>query len=576
MSWLTYTPLVWPIVGSAVFIASVAAYIWRQHGTAAGARPLSLSAFLLAAVCLLVAAEVSTTDAQVLAAWFVLADAIMLPAALFALWFALEYAGLRDRVPSPVVTLLIVSVGIRALLMLVDLRLVLDDQDPLVGGVGHQLGLLGLAFAVMVLGSLLLATTVLVLLFIRSPAHRIPVALILVGHVGVRVAYLYVALGSGDASRAVLGVLAFDVVAVLYAIALTRFHLFDLVLVARETIVSQMPDPTFVLDRGGRIAWLNPAAERFLGVSASGASGKPTQAVLGPFPILLDAIAQPAPTSAEFVTGPEADPRSWELRATPLHDRRGAPIGRMALLHDITELRRAEAALVRHERALTVAREREHMARDLHDSIGQVLAHAAMQADAARRLLSDRRLVEAESLLERLAEVARDSHREVRGYIFELNAGTSPGKPLVDTLRHYIDSFSRHHGIPTELSVGRSEAEFELATEDEIQVFHVIQEALSNAQRHAHPSVIHVRLESDPSQLRVEIADDGRGFDVRAVDEVGFGLRFMRARAVELGGRLVLSSEPGRGTQLVLEVPRPTAASVAPGSELPVALGAVS
>jgi PAS domain S-box-containing protein len=576
VSWFAYTPLVWPILASTVFIASVAAYIWRQHRTAAGARPLALSAFLLAVVCLLVAAEISTADPRVLAMWFVLADAIMLPAALFALWFALEYAGLRDRVPSVVVKLLIVAVVARTFLMLVDLRIVLQGQGPLVGGVGQELGPLGLAFAVLVLGSLLLGTTVLALLFVRSPAHRAPVALILAGHVGVRAAYLYVALGSGDASRAVLGVLAFDAVAVVYAIALTRFRLFDLVPVARETIISQMPDPIFVLDRWDRTAALNPAAERLLGSSASSASGRTAQAVLEPFPQLVEALAEPDLDSAEIVTGSGAEARSWELRASPLHDGRGSPIGRLAVLHDVTEVRRAEAALLRHERALAAAREREHMARDLHDSIGQVLAHAAMQSDAARRLLADGRVSEAELLLERLADVARESHREVRGYIEGLQAAPSDRRPLADALRRYLDRFSQHHAIATELSIEQPDAESSLAADEELQVFHVVQEALSNARRHADAALIRVRLETGPSRLRVEVADDGRGFDVDSVDGKGLGLRFMHERAAELGGHFSLSSEPGEGTRLVLDVPHPASHSAMSRSDQTVAPGGAS
>ena len=576
MSWFAYTPLVWPILASTVFIASVAAYIWGQHRTAAGARPLSLSAFLLAVVCLLVAAEVSTSDPRILAMWFVLADAIMLPAALFALWFALEYAGLRDRVPSVVVPVLIVAVVARMLFMLVDLRLVLDGQDPLVGGVGQELGSLGLFFAVLVLGSLLFGTAVLALLFVRSPAHRAPVALILAGHVGVRVAYLYVALGSGDASRALVGVLAFDAVAVVYAIALTRFRLFDPVPAARETIISQMPDPMFVLDRWDRTAALNPAAERLLGTSASSASGKPARAILGPFPQLVEALTGPDLDAAEIVTGSGDEARVWELRATPLHDGRGSPIGRLAVLHDVTEMRRAEAALLRHERALAVAREREHMARDLHDSIGQVLAHDAMQADAARRHLAEGRVAEADALLRRLADVARDSHREVRGYIEGLHAAPSDRQPLADALRRYLDRFSQQHGIATELSIEPPDTESSLAADEELQVFHVVQEALSNARRHADPSRIRVRLESGPSRLRVVVADDGRGFDVDTVDGKGLGLRFMHERASELGGHLSLLSERGEGTRLVLDVPQPVSRSATSHTDQTVVLGGAS
>jgi signal transduction histidine kinase len=276
------------------------------------------------------------------------------------------------------------------------------------------------------------------------------------------------------------------------------------------------------------------------------------------------------------VTGSGDEARTWELRATPLRDGRGSPIGRLAVLHDVTEMRRAEAALLRHERALAAAREREHMARDLHDSIGQLLAHDAMQADAARQHLAEGRVREAEVLLERLAAVARDSHREVRGYIHELHAGPSDGQPLADTLRRYLDGLTEHHGIATEFTIEQPDAEFSLAADEEMQVFHVVQEALSNARRHAHASVIAVRLETNLSRLRVVVADDGRGFDVGEVDGKSLGLRFMHERAAELGGHLSLSSEPGEGTRLVLDVPHPASRSTASRSDQPVALGGAS
>ena len=345
---------------------------------------------------------------------------------------------------------------------------------------------------------------------------------------------------------------------------------------ARETIINQMPDPVLVLDRQNRIATLNPAAERLLGTTASSASGKPARAVLGAFPQLVEALATPDLDTAEIVTGSGAEARSLELHVTPLHGGRGSPIGRLAMLHDLTEMRRAEAALLRHERALAAAREREHMARDLHDSIGQVLAHAAMQSDAARQHLAEGRVTEADQLLRRLADVARDSHREVRGYIHELHAGPSEGQTLADTLRRYLDGFSRHHEISTELSIDQPDAGLALATDEQMQVFHVVQEALSNARRHADASLIRVQLGGDPSRLLLEVTDDGLGFDVDTVNGQGLGLRFMHERAAELGGRLLLSSRIGEGTRVVLDVPRLASDVGALGSERPVAPGGAS
>jgi PAS domain S-box-containing protein len=554
MTWYAYTPLVWPVLASVVFVGAISAYLWRRRETA-GALPLSLAGFLVALLCLLIAAQVATRDPLVLEVWFVVAGALMLPAAVLALWFALEYAGLRDRLTRPVVVVLVVPVVARMALLLVDVPLVLGGEPPLAGGLERALGPLGLVFGVFGMVVLLLATAVLIVLFVRSPAHRVPVALILVGHVGVRIAYALTAFGDAEPGRSLVAVLAFDALAALYAVALTRFRLFDLVPVARETIVERMPDPVLVLDRWGQLVELNPAAKRLLGTPRAEARGRHARDVLESFPQLLDAIAAPGAGSREVTVETSAGPRCLDVRTSPLGDWRGSPIGRLVALHDITALREAEASLVLHERALAAAREREHLARDLHDTTGQALAYAGMQSEAARRLLADGRAAEADATLQRLAAVARESHRELRGYILELNAGPSARQPLVESLRRYLDRFSEHYGIRGELRVADGFPAAELPGDDGVQVFRVVQEALANARRHAEAGAVRVALEGDGSCARFSVADDGRGFDVGALDGTGFGLRFMRERADELGGHLAVSSSPGQGTRVVLEVP---------------------
>jgi PAS domain S-box-containing protein len=554
MSWYAYTPWIWPVLASVIFIGALSVYLWHRRDTP-GALPLSLAAFLVALLCLVVGGEISTTDPTVLRLWFMVGDALMLPAAILALWFVLEYAGLRHLLTRVVVAFLLGSMIARAALLLLDGGLLMGGRDPLVGGLGTELGPLGAVFTVYAISLLLIATAVFVVLFIRSPAHRVPVALILLGQAGVRVAYILASTGSGEIHWALLGVLAFDVLAVMYVIALTRFRLFDLVPVARQTIVEQMPDAMLVLDHRGCMAEMNGAAERLLERRADEVRGDAADVVLGSFPELLDLVTSPVPASAEVAIETSAGPRSWQAGSTVLTDWRGAPIGRLVVLHDISELRRAEALLLQHERALIAVRERVHMARDLHDTIGQVLAYASMQADAARRLLAEGRAREADDRLARLADVAREAHGEVRGYILELNAGPSTRQPLGDTLRQYLDSFSAHYGIRTELRVDGRFAGDELAGDAQVQVFRIVQEALANARRHADARTVRVELDGGPSRIRVLVEDDGRGFEVGAVDGDGhFGLRFMRERAEELGARLAVLSRPGDGTRVVLDL----------------------
>jgi signal transduction histidine kinase len=88
-----------------------------------------------------------------------------------------------------------------------------------------------------------------------------------------------------------------------------------------------------------------------------------------------------------------------------------------------------------------------------------------------------------------------------------------------------------------------------------LEVYRVAQEALGNAVRHAHAHEIAIRIERAPHGLRLQIHDDGIGFDPRHVDPRGLGLTGMRERAALLGGRLRVASRPGSGTRVVLLVP---------------------
>lgn len=156
-------------------------------------------------------------------------DALVLPAAILALVFALDYAGLGHHLTRRIRALLIGSVVVRLALLAVARPYLRNGDEPVVGGIGHELGPLGVLFGAYGLAILLVATGVFVMLFIRSPAHRLPVALILVGQVGVRMAYLLGSTISAQMDVVLLTVLAFDLLALMYVIALTRLRLFDLV-----------------------------------------------------------------------------------------------------------------------------------------------------------------------------------------------------------------------------------------------------------------------------------------------------------------------------------------------------------
>jgi signal transduction histidine kinase len=105
------------------------------------------------------------------------------------------------------------------------------------------------------------------------------------------------------------------------------------------------------------------------------------------------------------------------------------------------------------------------------------------------------------------------------------------------------------------IAVNGPDAHLPLGPEVEEQLYRLGQEALANVVKHARASNATVRIAVNDDTVLMEVSDDGRGFDPAAVGRDHFGLRSMRGRAADLGGRLKVTSTPGRGTVLRVEVP---------------------
>jgi signal transduction histidine kinase len=134
--------------------------------------------------------------------------------------------------------------------------------------------------------------------------------------------------------------------------------------------------------------------------------------------------------------------------------------------------------------------------------------------------------------------------------------GPSQNQPFFPALRQYVNSFSMQYGIQAALSIGDELKDADFGSEARLQIFRIIQEALSNARRHAAARTVQVIFQAMDCSVCVKIQDDGCGFDVgQPTRPNGFGLDFMRERAERLGGDLQIQSKPGLGTCVIVEVP---------------------
>jgi len=211
------------------------------------------------------------------------------------------------------------------------------------------------------------------------------------------------------------------------------------------------------------------------------------------------------------------------------------------------------ARLHERSRELSIVEERNRLARELHDSVTQRLFGVVLAAESAATLL-ERSPAAAADEIARVRELARGAMDELRAVVFELRPASLEAEGLAAALRKHVDVLRRVSRSRIELRVGDPPR---LGAEDSGQVFRIAQEALQNALRHAGAEHIEVRLEDGRGRLRLSVADDGRGFDAaaRAVRGRRLGLTSMEERAAELGGRLAISSRPGSGTRVELEVP---------------------
>jgi signal transduction histidine kinase len=220
-----------------------------------------------------------------------------------------------------------------------------------------------------------------------------------------------------------------------------------------------------------------------------------------------------------------------------------------ALLRAESELRLLSAALMTMQEM-----ERKRIATELHDSIGQSLSAlgfgVGVALDAARG--GDTRL--ACDMLEKLAPQVKETIAEVRRIAMDLCPATLDDLGIVGTLSWFFREFRAiHPGLSLLTEVDLDERD--VATALRTAVFRVVQEAMNNVVKHARATEIHIRLWRGESDILLEVADNGRGFDALEksrpeMSAPSMGLKGMRDRVEFSGGRFRLESEPGKGTKI--------------------------
>jgi PAS domain S-box-containing protein len=321
-------------------------------------------------------------------------------------------------------------------------------------------------------------------------------------------------------------------------------------------LLENMADAVLATDAKFVLTAWNTGAEEMFGWAAPEAIGRPVYEVL---PQGYGDAQQGEELQDLVQTGRWRDERVWYAKDGSPVDAEGLTVairgehdqtvGYLCIMRDLTERRRAEAALREAQREAREA-ERRRIARDLHDDALQELTDALIHAQGARSQgLAPDAVAELVSMLQRVGQALREA-------IVDLRLTDQESRPFTEALRALVD-------VHREMAVGytmvldiAADTPADLPAAKRREALRIVGEALTNARRHSGARSIRVSAGRSEAGVLVEIVDDGHGFDTTSTPPgpARAGLTGMRERAALVDGRLTVRSSPGTGTTVHLEL----------------------
>jgi PAS domain S-box-containing protein len=315
-----------------------------------------------------------------------------------------------------------------------------------------------------------------------------------------------------------------------------------------RTLIEAIPDPLFVLTAEGRfleiivqepnLLW--QPIEEMIGKTMHQLEKEQADEFLGYIQqVLRTQQILTVEYSYTFLNGREA----WfSARIAPIDHEQV-----IWLTRDITLQKQAEAA--------SILEERNRMAREIHDTLAQAFTGILAQVGAAKQVLTDD-LEATQAHLDLIKELARTGLSEARRSVIALRPQLLEEGSLQSAL-HRLVAQLRTATLDATLYYEVEGAVYSLSTEVESNLLRMGQEALTNATRHAHADEIRVELVYNRDRVCLCVKDNGRGFGVGSIpSSEGFGLLGMSERAERIGAQLTIRSQPGQGTEIIVNVNR--------------------
>lgn len=212
--------------------------------------------------------------------------------------------------------------------------------------------------------------------------------------------------------------------------------------------------------------------------------------------------------------------------------------------------------------------EKRKISREIHDGPAQTIASMLIRLDLIKCLFEEDSLRAMEELAS-IKDMGRESMDDIRRIMFDLKPSAIYEEGLITTLKEYFIAYESKYDFEIDFISFGNEPKYDLPLE--IALFRLVQEAITNVRKHAEVKKAMVKLETSSSGLKIVIKDQGKGFDVderSGSRQDSYGIIGMRERAELLGGEIKIISNPGNGTQVIIELPTEGDEKIGPGKSV--------
>lgn len=396
--------------------------------------------------------------------------------------------------------------------------------------------------------------------FTSQRVYRVQIGLILLGVFVPLVGTVITLLDITFTVHRDMSPFTFAVGNLIIAWALFRYHLFDLVPVARNLVVDSMSDLVIVLDAQARVVDLNLAAQHVLRRSASAVIGMPAQALFAEWPDLVERFRDVNQVHTEITATVDGVDRYFDIRLSSLRDQVRNLSGRILVVRDITQRRLAEQELAHYRTHLeelveqrtaellaarmALSDERQRLAAELHDSVTQTVFAANTIVELLPRV-QQRDPAKAEQYRVELRQLTRGAMAELRALMIELHPGALAKTELGVLIRHLCDVFTGNTRVEV---IFHAPQKLFLPEPLQVAFYRVAQQALNNIAKHAKATEVRVQLSQQDRRVELCVADNGPGFDPQTISPDQIGIQSMQSHAHDSGADLSISSQDGEGT----------------------------